>query len=193
MNILTSSLPSEIYVMGKKYSIDTDFRQWLKFARILEEKASESETEKILYDICKESIQESVNPDKLLRALINFFIADEHYGSDKKSSKKNETKTYDFDFDSGLIYAAFLQFYHIDLIDIKHLHWWRFRALLNALNDTTKFVEVIGYRNVNISKIKDKEQRNFYRNMKRRYTIKEQKNEHQKEQNFNDSFVDFFI
>lgn len=51
----------------------------------------------------------------------------------------------DFKIDSDLIYAAFLQQYGVDLIDVPELHWHKFLAMLNGLRGT-KLDEVIGYR-----------------------------------------------
>ena len=54
-------------------------------------------------------------------------------------------KTFDFVQDAPLIYAAFMQAYHIDLYN-ERLHWWKFIALLNALPSSTRFAEVVGIR-----------------------------------------------
>ena len=45
-----------------------------------------------------------------------------------------------------MIYAAFLQQYNIDLIDVEELHWWKFLALLKGLNGT-KLDDVMKWRN----------------------------------------------
>lgn len=46
-------------------------------------------------------------------------------------------RAYDFEQDSGRIYAAFLQAYGINLATVAFLHWWEFLALLEGLPEST--------------------------------------------------------
>lgn len=56
-------------------------------------------------------------------------------------------KAFDFVQDADLIYAGFMQAYHIDLIDQQgKLHWWKFSALLQGLPENTRFREVVNLR-----------------------------------------------
>ena len=64
---------------------------------------------------------------------------------------KSTTKVFDFVQDAELIYAAFMQAYHIDLCDEK-LHWWKFGALLNGMPSDTRFSEVVRIRAMEIPK-----------------------------------------
>ncbi len=192
MSILTSDLPSTVTINNKQYPIVTDYGVWLDFSKILEEKTTNEEAGVILFNIAGSAIEDSVDPQDLFRVLIEFFIGEDHTSENETSNKKN-SKTYDFEHDAQLIYAAFLQTYGIDLIKYRGLHWWCFRALLNALTDDNKFMKVIGYRSIDISKIKDKEQRKHYRILKKMYTLAEHKTQKQKDREFEDNFIDFFI
>ena len=61
--------------------------------------------------------------------------------------------------------------YNIDLQDIEYLHWWKFKALFKALNVNNKIVKIMEYRSIDLSKIKDKSQKDFYKKMKKIYEI----------------------
>lgn len=64
-----------------------------------------------------------------------------------------EHQYYDFEEDSGYIYASFLMDYHIDLIEVREnggLHWDKFNHLLSGLSEQTKFKKVIEIRTMDI-------------------------------------------
>ena len=61
--------------------------------------------------------------------------------------------------------------YNIDLQDIEYLHWWKFRALFDSLDENNRLSKIIQYRSMDLTKIKDKEQKKFYKNMKKLYKI----------------------
>lgn len=51
----------------------------------------------------------------------------------------------DMDIDADYIYAAFLQVYGIDLLEVD-MHWHKFSALLGSLPQGTMLTDIIGYR-----------------------------------------------
>lgn len=61
-------------------------------------------------------------------------------------------KIIDFDIDEGLIYAAFLQAYRIDLRNAK-MPWNVFLSLLEAVPENTKLSEVMSIRAQSIPKV----------------------------------------
>ena len=61
-----------------------------------------------------------------------------------------------------MIYSAFYQQYHIDLAAAK-MHWWQFKVLFSGLNEDTQFIKVIGYRNTDLSEIKNTEMNGAFR------------------------------
>lgn len=68
---------------------------------------------------------------------------------DMLSRKKDKTakKSFDFEQDSALIYAAFWQTYGIDLHTMRgKLHWLDFIALLAGLPENTRFAQVVDIR-----------------------------------------------
>ena len=73
----------------------------------------------------------------------------------QNNSKK---KIYSYEHDADLIYTAFLDQYRLDLNDIDYLHWFKFKAMFEGLKSDNKICEIMGYRAIDVSKIKDKEE-----------------------------------
>ena len=86
------------------------------------------------------------------------------------SGKGKSTQIYDFNFDDDYIYSAFLDQYGIDLQDTD-LHWWKFKAMFKSLKEDNEIIKIMGYRSMDLSKIKDKEQKAYYKKMKDLYKI----------------------
>ena len=69
------------------------------------------------------------------------------------------------------------------------MHWWKFRALFNGLNENVMFSKITGYRSMNTDKIKDKEQREYYEKMKRMYALPDNRTIEEKESDFANALV----
>lgn len=119
-----------------------------------------------------------VDYEKLLKEILDFYKCNK---PDKPDKKPNKKIGFLFDYDMDLIYAAFLQQYGINLLR-TNMHWWEFKALLNGLTDKTKFVQVVGYRTADLSKIKDKKERARMKELQDYYAIREQGNPFQRTQ-----------
>ncbi len=167
MRKLFSALPQSVFVEGKAYPINTDFRIWAELLDFMENDKFSYE-EKMLKLLC-EGYTTELPPhfDTAIYALFEF-MAQNKKGRGSKASSGD--KVMDFSEDEGLIYAAFMQQYGIDLYSEK-LHWWSFMNLLNALDENTAFMKIIGYRSINCESIKNKEMKKFYRKMKNRYRL----------------------
>jgi hypothetical protein len=159
VNFFSQAIPNTITINNTEYEINTDFRVWVEIDRLLTE--SKGMSPQILASILRLSFKSKTLPPKLedtLSAIINFYGCNE--ASSKKTSKgaKSQKQIVSFTYDSGLIYAAFLSQYHIDLT-CDSLHWWKFRALFDALTDEHKLSEVMKCRGTDALKIKDRERR----------------------------------
>ena len=79
-----------------------------------------------------------------------------------------------------------METYGIDLIDIKELHWHKFRALLHGLS--AKLTDIMGYRSYTGEKIKDQEE--VYRRLKDAWELPElmTEEERKEEEEFNKFF-----
>ena len=78
--------------------------------------------------------------------------------------------------------------YKIDLQEIEYMHWWKFRALFDGLNENTEIVKIMGYRSMDLSKIKDTERRNYYKKMKRLHALPDMRTIEEKKPNLQKTF-----
>lgn len=189
MSILTEKLPEALVVCGQICPIRTDFKTWLRFSQLIAE--NELTTEKIVNIFKLVFYEIPPNLFEALNAIMRFYAKSEDV---KQLSGKNTDKKryFDFEADGDLIYSAFLQQYGIDLCDADLMHWWKFKALMNGLSENTHFVKVVQYRSMDLSKIKDKEQKKFYRKMKTLYKLPDHRSEAQKEKDFNSAMEGLF-
>lgn len=184
MNILTSTLPDFLTISGQKCKIRADFKTWLTFSSIVSN--GEINAEKAV-KICALVFYElPPNFNDAFREILKFYRCetDEPEESHSASSKK---QLFSFEYDADMIYSAFYQQYHIDL-QATNMHWWQFKALFNGLNEDTQFIKVIGYRNADLSEIKNTEMRKFYGRMKKLYKLPDNRSEAEKEDALNDVF-----
>lgn len=177
MNILIDLLPSSVKIDGTEYEINSDFRTSVLFSLLMEDD-SLNEEQKVLQTV---NLYYPVIPNNIGKAIeqIKWFYScgksDKPIGNKKR--KTNSKKVFDFEVDANYIYSAFMSQYNIDLQDIGQLHWWKFKALLEGLKEDNKLSKIIEYRSMDLSKIKDKEQRKFYKDMQKQYSLKKESEE----------------
>lgn len=180
MNILVDLLPITIEINNKKYDINSDFRTSILFELLMQD-SSIGEEDKIIMALrlYYSSIPEDINAaiDKMLW----FYRCGKDIIKPKGNGKgKSVTQIYSFEHDDDYIYAAFMDQYRIDLQDIDYLHWWKFKAMFNSLKEDIKIVKIMEYRSIDLSKIKDKEQKVYYKNMQELYKLPMSKDEKEK-------------
>ena len=184
MNLLLDRLPTE----HEGLKIDTNFRSFILFELLMQDKTVSVEN-KIAFSI---NIFYKEMPSDIKKAIdvILWFYA--RGDTDKKSGKKEEKsgkdRIYSYEHDANYIYSAFLSQYGIDLNEIEYLHWWKFKSLFEGLNDENKICEIMGYRAVDLSKIKDKDRKEKYKKLKSAYALPDERTEEEKEQDFADAF-----
>lgn len=92
----------------------------------------------------------------------------------KFSNDDEDEKIYSLKYDSGYIYASFLQAYNIDLFEEQgKLHWKKFNALLASLPEGTKFIEVTKIRAWKPSKGDSSEYKEHMRKLQEQYRLPE--------------------
>lgn len=170
MNILIDLLPKEIKIEGIGYDINSDFRTSMLFELMmadneLNEKQKIEQALKLYYPKIPQNINLAVEQ------LLWFYRCGKDIIVSNGSGKGKSTQIYDFNFDDDYIYSAFLDQYGIDLQDIEFLHWWKFKALFKSLKEDNEIVKIMGYRSMDLNKIKDKEQKSHYKKMKDLYKI----------------------
>lgn len=161
--------PKSIVLEGIEYPLNTDFRIWIKFEKIITSKENDQEKALKLVEFIKELNLPIAQ--QTLDELIKFFAGEEEQTSLNGTANKinNNIKYFDFEQDSIYIYSAFLSQYGIDLTTAS-LHWWNFKALFQTLNSDCQFCKIIQYRSVNLKDV-PKEQKKFYQEMKERYKL----------------------
>lgn len=186
MNILIDKLPQEY----EGLKINTNFRSFILFELLMQDNnLKEKEKIAISLNLFYEGL-EVKDYKKALDGILWF------YSKGKSNKKKKETQTdekknkkliYSFEHDADLIYSAFLSQYSIDLNEIEYLHWWKFKSLFEGLNDENKICQYMSYRAMDISKIKDKEQKKHYKELQRKVALPDNRSEEEKEQDFADA------
>lgn len=137
IDLTARSLPNTVRVGGKDFSINTDFRVWMRF---------EIELSKMKlgdYIDVRPLFMDEFPQYCSIQDLLEFSRPRNELPRPMSHSK---VIAYDYELDSDLIFAAFLEQYGIDLTTVEELHWHKFLALFNGLNDSTKMKEVMQYR-----------------------------------------------
>ncbi|MGL5149059.1 MAG: bacteriophage Gp15 family protein [Clostridium sp.] len=181
MNILIDLLPKAVEVDGSKYAINSDFRTGILLEMLMQDdEVTDTEKLELALNLYFKKVPRDV--EKAIEQIIWFYKCgkDEDKSSNKNNKGKSVTQIYNFNYDDDYIYSAFLDQYNIDLQDIEYLHWWKFKAMFKSLKEDNMIVKIMGYRSTDLSKIKDKEQREHYKKMKSLYEIPKSKNEIEK-------------
>lgn len=172
MNILIDLLPTTVEIEGIEYEINTDFRIGVLFELLMQDVEIDDDEKEVqalelYYPICPE------NRDAAIEKMLWFYKCGKEFEeSNKKGSGKAE-QIYSFDYDDEYIYSAFLDQYRVDLQDVKHLHWWKFKAMFKSLKEDNEIVKIMGYRAIDLSDIEDKKQKEHYKKLKQMYKIPE--------------------
>ena len=179
-NILLDELPN---TTPNGFKIKTDFRQAIKFELLMQDNELNDE-EKVLLalNLFYDKLEDS---KKQLEDIIWFYLHGKEVIESEKEGKSNQ-QIYSYEYDADYIFSAFLETYGIDLNKEK-LHWWKFKAMFNGLNEKTKFVEIMGYRAIDLSKIQDKEERKRYKKLKEIYQLPDMRTEEEKEAAFSEA------
>ena len=187
-NLLINKLP---YYTDSGLRIRTDFRESIKFELLMQDKTIEDDKKiRMILNLYYYNPENIEDVKKALEEIVWFYK-----GGDKIENKisgrnenNNKKQIYSYEFDAEYIYSAFMQQYKIDLNSIKHLHWWKFRALFTNLSEDVLFSKIMQYRAVELSSIKDKEMKKFYKKMKRIYALPDMRTEEEKEFDFGEAF-----
>lgn len=167
-NFLVDGLPKTLTVSGETYSIYTDFRTSIRF-ELMQEEGDEN----FVMDGLALYFGRHVPPD--LQAAIEAVNWFRRCGKPDKripaSARGNGKQAFSFSQDAECVYAAFLEQYGIDLLEVEYMHWWKFRALFDSLSNSSRLTEIMGYRVARLEKL-PKEQRQFYQDMQRYYEIR---------------------
>ena len=181
-NLLLDRLP-QYTPSGLK--IRTDFRESIKFELLMQDRNINEENKvKLALNLYYDKIQDV---EVAVKDMLWFYSCNENkQNENKKTDNKKGKQIYSYEVDDKYIYSAFMERYKIDLNSIKYLHWGKFRALFNSLNENVQFSKIMSYRAINLNEIKDKDMKKRYRKLKTLYALPDMRSEEKKESDFAD-------
>ena len=187
MNLLVDDLQLQLQDRLGDIEFNSDFRISIMFELLMQDKKYTKEQK--IYQALRlyyPDIEQIEDFEKAIDDILWFYrCGKELANSSKKGGNGNQNRQiYSYEFDDAYIYGAFMQQYKIDLQDIEYLHWWKFKAMFDCLSDDTKFVEIMGYRAVDLRKIKDKQERERYKKLKEAYKLPDMRSDEEKEADF---------
>ncbi|MBR5808751.1 MAG: hypothetical protein IKY39_01420 [Clostridia bacterium] len=193
MNILTDALPDFVAVGNVKYKVNTDFRIWMEFERVIQNTdTSAKDKVMMILRLCLDSERLKALPEDVLSimgALKKFYLRDKE---NKATTAKKQDRALDFAEDSGYIYSAFLTQYGIDLLSIPYMHWYVFCALLEGLEETREFVKIMRFRVCDPDKEHNTEKRKYLKRMKEFYALADLRSESEKEEDIAKVLLEVF-
>lgn len=189
MNLLVDDL-KQIIKSRIKIDFNTDFRICIMFELLMQDNTIQQEAKiNQALTLFYPSRAQIKDINKAINDILWFYACGKKEEINTKESEGNNTKQiYSYEFDDEYIYSAFMEQYKIDLNSIEYLHWWKFKALFNSLNENTHFAKIMGYRAMNISKIKDKEMKSYYKKMQKLYSLPDMRTPEEKEADFGKIF-----
>lgn len=191
MNMIVNRLSDILESRVGKIEFNTDFRISIMFELLMQED-SISEQNKIMQSLrlYYPRLEQITNVNKAIEDVIWFYRCGKELDNSNKKGKngKQGKQIYSYEFDDDYIFSAFMQQYKVDLQEIKYLHWWKFKAMFEGLSENTKMAEIMGYRAMDISKIKDKEEKKRYKNLQEIYALPDMRTAEQKEADFGRAF-----
>lgn len=169
--ILTDALPHELTVGGEKFPIDVRTSTALNCLRKLREDIPEEA--KLSYLLRRLGLPNTL--DALDTAL-------EYLAGPPAEEKEPKRGKPDFDYfqDAELISAAFQQAYGLGLDELTQMHWWRFLSLLGGLPSSTRFMEVVGIRTMEIDPKESAESKSKKRKAKKAVALKDTRSAEEK-------------
>ena len=160
----------KVKIDGEYYKINTDFKVWIEIERLLFDKSIDDEKRLAKVLVLAYPVLPP-NPYATIEKIMWFYsggVLDNERPSGQKPPAFDILEDFDY------IWAAFWSEFGIDLSK-EDLHWWKFRVLLGCLSDECLFSKIVGYRTVDTSTIKNKEQKKFFERMKKQFRLKSEK------------------
>ena len=185
INLLLDNI-DEVVENRIKINFDTNFRIGIAFEIMMQNPkySMRAKTYQAL-NLFYPEMNEIEDVKEAIDNIIWFYSCGRSEERTKKKKKKGRNKQiYSYVFDNDLIYSAFKNQYNVDLEEIKYLHWWKFKAMFDGLKSDNRIVEIMGYRAMDLSKIKDKDMKKYYKKMQEEYKLPDMRSEEEKENDF---------
>ena len=187
MNILVDKIETIVnsHITTK---INQDFRTCILFELLMQDRSITNEA-KIIQTIRLFCQEIPTDIETAIKDILWFYSGGIETDEKAENKKDNHKQIYSFEYDDKLMYSAFMSQYGIDLQDIPYLHWWKFKAMFEGLNQENKIVEIMSYRSINTLEIKDKEEKARIRKIQRAYALPDMRTQEEKEADFNNAFA----
>ena len=157
MNLFYEEFPKAVSIGGKDVGIITDFREYIRLFDMLKcEGLTSIDKHSLISEYFLEEIPVDSTAIKALEEFVAMFAVTEGRGSGRATPKKD---LFSYSIDYPYILSGFLRDYGLDLDTVGYLHWWKFRMLFDGLSEDTEIKQRIMYRGIDLSDIKDKEER----------------------------------
>ena len=174
INALYEHFPETVMINGKEYQVLTDFRDWLRFADMLEDKDI-PDREKLFMMAQWLEDTPAVISKEVVTALCGFYRANEleqdiPEDRDGDTDEIRRPPVISWKIDAKYIIGDFLRYYGTDLLTAE-MHWWKFRTLLSALPDESQMMKRIAYRSADLSLIKNEAERKRIMRMQQIYAL----------------------
>lgn len=167
MNKLYDDSPDTLTIGGREYVINSDWRTWVKFEiKLL--KNTDIEFSDIISLIFVDGYPPLELQEETTEQILWFYRCG--LPPDSRHSGGSNEQIFDYDYDAGYIYSAFVQQYKINLKESKS-HWWEFRWMFLALSPETEFVKIMSYRTIKITSKMPAEQKKHYAQMKKLHKL----------------------
>lgn len=157
-NILTDPLPESVDVDGTSYPIHTNFKDWISFF-LLHEDRELTDVEKITVSMNWYRETVPANRTAAYLALQEFAACENLPKSKRKPSGAGAAPVFSYLYDSAYLFADFWRYYQIHLQGTS-LHWFAFTALFEGLPEDSSVKQRIAYRCIHTGNIKDNKERN---------------------------------
>jgi hypothetical protein len=158
MNLFYEEYPDTIIVDDVEISIITDFREYVRLIDML--KDDELNSSQKAYLVSQYFLKAPDNFAEAMSALTDFVIMKTEEEQETDAEQQEEKReVYSFEYDFPFIFSAFLSEYGINIKTIPYMHWWEFKLLFEGLSEDTEIKKRIMYRSINLSTIKDKDER----------------------------------
>ncbi len=184
MSILNTSLPESVEIFGGNYGIYTDFRRWMEFEQMMRINPPAKRYVEILK---KYYISLPPKFSEAVYALCKFYAG----GIMPQEKTAGGKRLYSYKQDADLIYCAFYAQYHIDL-EKENMHWWKFLTLFGGLDESSRFMQIVRLRSMDLNEIKDKKERARIAGLQRKYALIDERSPERKDDDFADKISMLF-
>lgn len=161
MNFFYEAFPDSVHIRGGEVAIITDFREYIRLLDMLKcEELNAMQKTVLLAQYFLDEIEIDKEAISALTAFVVMdFDSDEDSEEDEPDQHEPNKNLFSYEIDYPFILSGFLRDYGIDLEAVDYLHWWKFRMLFDGLSEDTEIKQRIMYRGINLSDIKDKDER----------------------------------